>query len=181
MRTINAWHENGRDLSKVKLADEDPDYLKGPLSFFDEEKKARYVPYVIEPSAGIDRSSLAFLVDAYDEDEVNGEKRNVLRFHPALAPIKCAILPLVKKDGLPEIARTLYDQLKRRLNCYYDEKSAIGRRYRRQDEAGTPWCFTIDGQTKEDQTVTVRERDSLKQERIHLDNVLNFMRDKLDM
>jgi glycyl-tRNA synthetase len=118
MRTINAWHENGRDLSKIKLADEDPDYLKGPLSFFDEEKKARYIPYVIEPSAGIDRSSLAFLVDAYDEDEVNGEKRNVLRFHPALAPIKCAILPLVKKDGLPEIGLKLHGDLKKRFNCF---------------------------------------------------------------
>jgi glycyl-tRNA synthetase len=181
MRTVSAWHENGRDLSKIRLADEDPDYLKGPLSFFDEEKKARYIPYVIEPSAGIDRSSLAFLVDAYDEDEANGEKRNVLRFHPALAPIKCAILPLVKKDGLPEIGHKLHDELKRRFNCFYDEKSAVGRRYRRQDEAGTPYCFTIDGQTKEDQTVTVRERDSMKQERLHLDSVLGFMREKLDL
>jgi glycyl-tRNA synthetase len=105
----------------------------------------------------------------------------VLRFHPALAPIKCAILPLVKKDGLPEIGLKLHGELKRRFNCFYDEKSAVGRRYRRQDEAGTPYCFTIDGQTKEDQTVTVRERDSMKQERIHLDSVLGFMREKLDL
>ena len=113
MRTVTKWHENGRDLTKVKLAEEAEDYQSGPLSFFDEEKKARYIPYVIEPSAGMDRSTLAFLVDAYDEEEVRGETRNVLRFHPALAPTKAAIFPLVKKEGMPEIARNIYDDLKK--------------------------------------------------------------------
>ena len=181
MRTINAWYENGKDTVKVKLADEAEDYQKGPLSYFDNEKKQRYIPYVIEPSAGIDRSTLAFLVDAYDEDEANGEIRSVMRFHPSLAPIKLGIFPLVKKDGLPEIGTAMYNHLKKYFNCAYDEKSAVGRRYRRQDEAGTPYCVTIDGQTKEDGTVTIRERDSMKQERISKDQVLNFMREKLDI
>ncbi len=181
MRTLNKWYENGRDLSKISLSDEAEDYNKGPLSYFDEQKKERYIPYVIEPSAGMDRSTLAFLVDAYDEEEVRGETRNLLRFHPALAPIKAAIFPLVKKDGMPEIARKIYDNLKKYFNCFYDEKSAVGRRYRRQDEAGTPFCLTVDGQTLEDNTVTVRDRDSMEQTRINADNVLNYMREKLDM
>jgi glycyl-tRNA synthetase len=181
MRTVTAWHENGRNTIKVPLVAEAEDYASGPLSYFDEEKKQRYIPYVIEPSAGIDRSALAFLVDAYDEDEVNGEKRNVLRFHPALAPIKAAIFPLVKKDGMPEIATNIYNHLKKYFACFYDEKSAVGRRYRRQDEAGTPYCLTIDGQTKEDGTVTVRERDSMVQTRVSKDNILAYLREKLDM
>jgi glycyl-tRNA synthetase len=180
MRTMNAWYET-RDVTKLQLKEEAEDWVKGPLSYFDEETKERFVPYVIEPSAGIDRSCLAFLVDAYDEDEVNGEQRSVLRFHPALAPIKTGIFPLVKKDGLPEIARNIYDELKGCFTCFYDEKGAVGRRYRRQDEAGTPFCITVDGQTKEDQTVTVRERDSLKQERINTTQLKNYLRDKLGL
>ena len=181
MRTVTAWYENGKNTIKVPLAAEAEDYESGPLSYFDEEKKKRYIPYVIEPSAGIDRSTLAFLVDAYDEEEVNGEKRNVMRFHPALAPIKVAIFPLVKKDGMPEIATNIYDHLKKYFTCFYDEKSAVGRRYRRQDEAGTPFCLTIDGQTKEDGTVTVRERDSMVQTRVNKDNLLACLREKLDI
>jgi glycyl-tRNA synthetase len=181
IRTLTAWYENGKDTVKVPLASEAEDYQGGPLSYFDDEKKKRYIPYVIEPSAGIDRSALAFLVDAYDEDEVNGEKRNVLRFHPALAPIKVAIFPLVKKDGMPEIALDIDDRLKKYFTCFYDEKSAVGRRYRRQDEAGTPYCITIDGQTKEDGTVTVRERDSMVQTRVNKDNLLAYLREKLDI
>jgi glycyl-tRNA synthetase len=181
MRTLNSWYEKKGDLSKIELNSEAEDYQKGPLSYFDEEGKQRFIPYVIEPSAGIDRSCLAFLVDAYDEDEVNGETRNLLRFHPAIAPIKAAIFPLVKKDGMPEIATGLYNDLKKYFNCFYDEKSAVGRRYRRQDEAGTPYCITIDGQTKEDNTVTVRERDSMKQERINISQVKQYLRDKLDI
>jgi glycyl-tRNA synthetase len=180
MRTMNAWYET-RDVTKLQLKNEAEDWIKGPLSYFDEESKERFAPYVIEPSAGIDRSCLAFLVDAYDEDEVNGEQRNVLRFHPALAPIKTGIFPLVKKDGLPEIAHAIYDELKGCFTCFYDEKGAVGRRYRRQDEAGTPYCITVDGQTKEDQTVTVRERDSLKQERINTTQLKNYLRDKLGL
>jgi len=181
MRTLNSWYEKKGDLSKIELNGESEDYQKGPLSYFDEEAKQRFIPYVIEPSAGIDRSCLAFLVDAYDEDEVNGETRSVLRFHPALAPVKAAIFPLVKKDGLPEIATNIFSDLKKYFSCYYDEKGAVGRRYRRQDEAGTPYCITVDGQTKEDQTVTIRERDSMKQDRINLSQVKQYLRDKLDI
>jgi len=181
MRTMNDWFEQKGDLTKITLKEEDPDYVKGPLSYFDEETRERYVPYVIEPSAGIDRSTLAFLVDAYDEDEVNGEPRSLLRFHPHLAPIKAAVFPLVKKDGMPEIARKLYDDLKGSFACFYDEKGAVGRRYRRQDEAGTPFCLTVDGQTKEDNTVTIRERDSMVQIRVSLDQVKACLHDKLNL
>ncbi len=181
MRTLNAWYEKKGDLSKIELNNEAQNYQKGPLSFFDEEGKKRFIPYVIEPSAGIDRSCLAFLVDAYDEDEVNGEKRNLLRFHPAIAPVKAAVFPLVKKDGMPEIARKIYDDLKKYFTCFYDEKGAVGRRYRRQDEAGTPFCITVDGQTKEDDTVTVRDRDSMKQERVNISQLKQYLREKLDL
>ena len=181
IRSMTDWYESDRDLSKIDLKEEADDYHKGPLSFFDEQNKRRYIPYVIEPSAGIDRSTLAFLVDAYDEEEVKGETRNLLRFHPALAPTKAAVFPLVKKDGMPEVARKIYDDLKGCLPCFYDQKGAIGRRYRRQDEAGTPYCITVDGQTKEDNTVTVRERDSMNQERIAIDQVKTCLRDKLEL
>ena len=181
MRTMNSWFENKGDLSKITLKEEAEDYHKGPLSYFDEQNKERFIPYVIEPSAGVDRSTLAFLVDAYDEEEVKGDTRNLLRFHPHLAPIKAAIFPLVKKDGMPEIATKLYDDLKGNFTCFYDQKGAVGRRYRRQDEAGTPYCMTIDGQTKEDNTVTVRERDSMEQTRINIDQVKAYLREKLDL
>jgi glycyl-tRNA synthetase len=181
IRTMNKWYENNRQLTKIELANEAEDYHKGPLSYFDDQNKKRYIPYVIEPSAGIDRSALAFLVDAYDEEEVRGETRNLLRFHPALAPVKAAIFPLVKKEGMPEIATNIYNDLKKYFNCFYDQKGAVGRRYRRQDEAGTPYCLTIDGQTKEDNTVTVRERDSMEQIRISSDKILTYLREKLDL
>ncbi len=181
MRTLNSWFENSKDLSKITLASEADEYHKGPLSFFDDEKKSRYIPYVIEPSAGIDRSTLAFLVDAYDEEQVRGEQRNLLRFHPALAPVKAAVFPLVKKEGMPEIARKIYDDIKKYFSCFYDQKGAIGRRYRRQDEAGTPFCITVDGQTLEDDTVTIRDRDSMEQQRIAADQVKNYLREKLDI
>jgi glycyl-tRNA synthetase len=181
MRTLNAWYETKGDLSKIKLKEEAEDYLKGPLSYFDEEKKSRYIPYVIEPSAGMDRSTLAFLVDAYDEEEVRGEQRNLLRFSPAIAPIKAGIFPLVNKDGMPEIARKIYDDLKGYFKCFYDAKGAVGRRYRRQDEAGTPFCITVDGQTTQDSTVTIRERDSMNQIRVATDQLKTYLREKLDM
>ncbi|MBS0209264.1 MAG: glycine--tRNA ligase [Planctomycetes bacterium] len=141
------------------------------LSYFDDLAKERYVPHVIEPSAGADRATLAFLCEAYYEDQAPDEKgemqtRVVMRFHPRIAPIKAAILPLVKKDGMPELAHEIYRALKRRFNVFYDEKSAVGRRYRRQDEAGTPYCITVDGQSLVDRTVTFRDRDSLKQWRV---------------
>jgi glycyl-tRNA synthetase len=181
MRTLNAWFENKGDLSKIQLKEEAEDYLSGPLSYFDDEKKKRYIPYVIEPSAGMDRSALAFLVDAYDEEEVRGETRNLLRFNHTLAPIKVGVFPLVKKDGMPEIGHNIYDSLKKYFTCFYDEKGAVGRRYRRQDEAGTPFCVTVDGQTLQDKTVTVRERDSMEQIRVTTDQLVQFFREKLDI
>ena len=181
IRTLNTWFESDGDLTKIDLKDESEDYPKGPLSYFDDEQKKRYIPYVIEPSAGIDRSTLAFLVDAYDEEQVRGETRNLLRFHPALAPTKVAVFPLVKKDGMPEIARNICKDLKKYFTCFYDERGAVGRRYRRQDEAGTPFCITVDGQTKEDNTVTVRDRDSMEQTRVSTDQLLSHLREKLNI
>ena len=136
------------------------------LEYVDTASGERYVPHVIEPAAGADRAMLAFLVDAYDEDEIGGEMRTVLRLHPLLAPVKVAVLPLVRKDGQPELARTVYRELRDRMQAEYDEGGAIGRRYRRQDEIGTPWAVTIDHQSLEDHTVTVRDRDGLGQDRI---------------
>jgi glycyl-tRNA synthetase len=141
------------------------------LEYVDSASGERYVPHVIEPAAGVDRAALAFLVDAYDEDEIEGERRTVLRLHPLLAPVKVAVLPLVRKDGQPELAHTVYRELRRRMQAEYDEGGAIGRRYRRQDEIGTPWAVTIDHTSLEDHTVTVRDRDSLAQERIRIDEL----------
>jgi glycyl-tRNA synthetase len=135
------------------------------LEYVDSATGERYVPHVIEPAAGADRAMLAFMVDAYDEDEIEGERRTVLRLHPALAPVKAAVLPLVRKDGQPELAREIYQDLRERVQAEYDEGGAIGRRYRRQDEIGTPWAVTVDHQSLEDRTVTLRDRDSLEQER----------------
>jgi glycyl-tRNA synthetase len=181
MRSVTKWFEAGRETEKTQLVAESEDWIKGPLSYFEDETRERYVPYVIEPSAGADRGTLAFLVDAYAEEEVRGEKRNVLRFHPELAPIKVGVFPLVKKDGMPERARAIYNDLRKYFPCFYDEKGAVGRRYRRQDEAGTPFCVTVDGQTAEDQTVTVRDRDSMEQVRVSTDRVVAYVREKLGM
>jgi glycyl-tRNA synthetase len=141
------------------------------LEYVDSASGERYVPHVIEPAAGADRAMLAFLVDAYDEDEIEGERRTVLRLHPQLAPVKVAVLPLVRKDGQPELAREVYQELRERVQAEYDEGGAIGRRYRRQDEIGTPWAVTIDHQSLEDRTVTLRDRDSLQQDRIAIDSL----------
>ncbi|MGQ9575672.1 MAG: glycine--tRNA ligase [Thermoguttaceae bacterium] len=154
------------------------------LTYFDELSRERYVPHVIEPSAGTDRAALAFLCEAYCEDMVPDEHgvptpRVFLRFHPRLAPIKAAVFPLVKKDGMPEIAREIYAQLKPHLNVFYDEKGAVGRRYRRQDEIGTPFCITVDGQTLKDGTVTMRDRDTLRQWRLHKDECLAELQGRL--
>jgi len=154
------------------------------MTYFDDETKERFLPFVIEPSGGVDRALLAFLCEAYDEDEApdekgNPQKRTVLRFHPRLAPIKVAVFPLVKKDGMPEKARAIYEECRRHLAAFYDEKGAVGRRYRRQDEAGTPFCVTVDGRTFEDGTVTIRDRDTMKQERIPAEGVLGYVRDHL--
>ena len=141
-------------------------YSGQKLEYVDTATGERYVPHVIEPAAGADRAMLAFMVDAYDEDEIEGEKRTVLRVHPVLAPVKVAVLPLVRKDGQPELAAEIYRELRDRVQAEYDEGGAIGRRYRRQDEIGTPWAVTIDHRSLEDCTVTLRDRDSLAQERI---------------
>ena len=132
------------------------------LEYFDQETKERYVPHVIEPAAGVDRAMLAFLVDAYDTEEVEGRQRTVLRLHPRMAPVKAAVLPLVSKEGMPEKAREVFDAVRKRVPAEYDEGGSIGKRYRRQDEIGTPWGITVDGQTMEDDTVTLRDRDSLR-------------------
>jgi len=149
------------------------------LKYFDDESKEKYVPFIIETSAGASRSFMAFLIDAYYEEEVNGEMRSVLRFHPKLAPIKAAIFPLVNKDGMPEAAREIEKDLRRNFKVFYDDKGAVGRRYRRQDEAGTPFCITVDTQTMEDKTVTVRDRDTMVQERVAIDQLTRYLSDKL--
>ena len=136
------------------------------LEYVDSGSGDRYVPHVIEPAAGVDRAMLAFMVDAYDTEEVEGRERTVLRFHPKLAPVKVAVLPLVNKDGQPEKAREIYEELRRLMPAEFDTGGSIGKRYRRQDEIGTPWGVTVDHQTMEDDTVTLRDRDSLDQSRI---------------
>jgi len=155
------------------------------LTYFDDLTQERYTPHVIEPSAGADRATLAFLCEAYTEDEVPDEhgkptKRVLLRFHPRLAPIKAAVFPLVKKDGMPEVAQEIYQALKPHFNVFYDEKGAVGRRYRRQDEAGTPFCITVDGQTLSDGTVTIRDRDTLRQWRVRKEDCLAEIRQRLN-
>jgi len=149
------------------------------MEYFDPQTNERYIPYVVETSAGLDRTILMLLSEAYDEDEVDGEKRVVLRFHPRIAPVKAAVFPLVKKDGMPDIAHAIEEDLRRHHNVFYDEKGAVGRRYRRMDEIGTPFCITVDGQTLEDGTVTVRDRDTMAQIRIPKDNVATYIFDKV--
>jgi glycyl-tRNA synthetase len=151
------------------------------LTYRDDLTNERFIPHVIEPSAGADRGTLAFLCEAYHEDQAPDEKgvmqtRIVMRFHPRIAPIKAAVFPLVKKDGMPEVAQEIYRALKKDFNVFYDEKGAVGRRYRRQDEAGTPFCITVDGQTLQDRTVTIRDRDTLQQWRIKVDDCVNEIR-----
>jgi glycyl-tRNA synthetase len=143
-------------------------YSGETLEYFDQATGERYVPYVIEPAVGPDRIMLAFLVDAYTEEEVRGEERTVLKLHPRIAPTKAAVFPLSKKEPVSTIARELYDDLKGDYRIFYDDSGSIGRRYRRQDEAGTPFCVTVDFDTIEDRKVTIRDRDTLEQERVPL-------------
>ncbi len=147
------------------------EYSREKMDFVDPGTGERYVPHVIEPSAGADRGTLAFMVDAYDEEQVEGRERVVLRFHPRLAPVKVAVLPLVNKDGQPELAREVYEDLRARMSAEFDTGGSIGKRYRRQDEIGTPWGVTVDHQTMEDRTVTLRDRDTLDQTRIAIGEV----------
>ena len=148
------------------------EYSGKKLQFFDPETNQSYVPYVVETSIGLDRTFLAVFSHAYTEEVLDdGSERVVMKFPPVLSPIKAAVFPLVRKDGLPEKAREIFDDLKFDWMCQYDEKDAIGRRYRRQDAIGTPYCITVDHQTLTDNTVTIRERDSMKQERISIEEI----------
>jgi glycyl-tRNA synthetase len=154
------------------------------LTYFDDAAGTKYVPHVIEPSGGADRTTLALLCEAYDEDTIPDEKgvpqeRVVLRLHPRIAPVKAAVFPLVKKDGQPEIAAEIYRGLKRRWNVFYDEKGSIGKRYRRQDESGTPFCITVDHQSLEDETVTLRDRDTIEQTRVRIADLESVLAERL--
>ncbi|MCX7696258.1 MAG: glycine--tRNA ligase [Bacteroidales bacterium] len=162
------------DLSQHQL------YSGKKMTYFDPETGESYIPYVIETSIGLDRTVLAILSHAYCEENLpDGSERTVLRIPSFLAPIKIAILPLVKKDGMPEFAYKIYQNLKHHFMCFYEEKDTIGRRYRRQDAIGTPYCVTIDNQTLDDSTVTIRNRDTMEQIRIHADQLLNYFTEHL--
>ncbi len=156
------------------------EYSGKKLEYFDPQTHERFVPYVVETSVGLDRTILMVLCDAYREEEVDGDSRTVLKFHPALAPFTAAVFPLVKKDGMPEVAHQIEADLRKQFNVTYDEKGAVGRRYRRQDEIGTPFCITVDGDSVADGTVTVRDRDSMEQDRIPAENVRRYLEDRIE-
>jgi glycyl-tRNA synthetase len=161
------------------------EYSGKKLQYFDPETQESYVPFVVETAVGLDRTFLAHLSNAYDEEEVPSAKgepevRKVLRLHPLLAPYKVAVFPLVRKDGLPEIAREIIADLRYDYNVLYDEKDAVGRRYRRHDAIGTPFCITVDYETKEDNCVTIRERDSMEQVRLPISEVSNYVKQRLN-
>jgi glycyl-tRNA synthetase len=157
------------------------EYSGKRLEYIDPAGGKRFIPFVVETAVGVDRTVLVLLVDAYREEEVEGEERVVLGLDPSVAPLKVAVFPLVKKDGLPEIARSMYEELRKAaIPSFYDESGSIGRRYRRQDEAGTPWCVTVDGQSAEDGTVTIRDRDTLEQTRVDASMVRTWIRERLE-
>ena len=174
---------SGKDLSYFDedAWQRDKDKYPDPKAAQEAKSKEpyRFTPHVVEPSAGADRFALAVLCEAYAEDEIGGEPRTVMRFHPRLAPIKAAIFPLVNKENMPEKAHALYRELKTQFPVFYDDKGAVGRRYRRQDEAGTPYCITIDGQTLQDDTVTIRDRDTTQQWRVPIGGVAAELRRRL--
>ena len=149
------------------------EHSRQKLEYFDQASNERYVPYVVEPAAGVNRTMAAFLLAAYDEDVVNDEPRTVLRLHPRMAPYQIAVLPLSKKDTLMPLAKQIHSLLGARYMCDFDETQAIGRRYRRQDEIGTPYCVTVDFDSLEDNSVTIRERDSTNQHRVAIDSLLS--------
>ena len=155
------------------------EFSKQKLDYFDQATNERYVPYVVEPASGANRTMAAFLLAAYDEDVVNDEPRTVLRLHPRLAPYQVAILPLSKKESLTPLADQIFSTLSKRYYCDYDETQAIGRRYRRQDEIGTPYCITVDFDSLEDGQVTIRERDTTQQERVSIDRLEQVLSEKL--
>jgi glycyl-tRNA synthetase len=168
-------HRGDYDLSRHQ------EYSGKRLEYFDQPNNRRFVPFVIETSVGCDRTLLALLVNGYREEAVPGEEegRVVLRLLPSLAPIKAGVFPLVKKDGMPEFAEQLARDLRPHFPVFYDESGAIGRRYRRQDEVGTPFCLTVDGQTMQDGTVTVRDRDTLAQERVAAGRIREYIADRI--
>ncbi len=146
------------------------------LLYFDPQTKEKYTPYVIEPAGGMNRTALTFMIDAYEEEQLEKDTRVVLHFHPEIAPITAAVFPLVKKDGMPEKAQEIAAQLRKaRFSTFYDEKGAIGRRYRRQDEVGTPFCITVDGNTLAEDVVTVRHRDSMEQDKVKISELVTFL------
>lgn len=170
------WHElegihnrSDFDLSRHQ------EYSGKKMEYFDEETKERYLPYIIETSAGCDRTMLTVMVDAYREDEQDGSPRVFLSLHPRLAPIKAGIFPLVKRDGMPELAHRIEAELRPHMEVFYDEKAAVGRRYRRMDEVGTPFCVTVDSESLQNESVTVRHRDSLEQERVNLADLKGYL------
>lgn len=151
------------------------------MEYFDDVEKRKYVPHVIEPSVGVDRLFLALLTSAYDEEEVDGEVRKVLRFHPAVAPIKVSVFPLVKnKPEIVDKARAIFEKLQMRYQCDWDTAGTIGKRYRRADETGTPFCITVDFESLEDNSVTIRFRDSMKQSRMQIDDLFTFLSKEID-
>jgi len=150
------------------------------LQYIDAPTNERFLPFVVETAMGVDRTVLVLLLDAYREEDVDGDERVVLALHPKVAPTKAAVFPLMKKDGLPEISQKLQADLRgAAIPSFYDQSGAIGRRYRRQDEVGTPWCITVDGDTAEQNSVTIRDRDSLKQVRVGTDKVVSWIRERL--
>jgi glycyl-tRNA synthetase len=151
------------------------EYSGKKLEYFDQAANERYLPYIVETSAGADRVTLTLMADAYREETVEGETRVVLGFDPGIAPIKAGVFPLVKKDGMPEVADRIYHDLKKQFPVFYDDSGAIGRRYRRMDEAGTPFCITVDGDTQAGQTVTVRARDAMSQERVAIGQLAEYI------
>jgi glycyl-tRNA synthetase len=164
------------------------EYSGKRMEYFDEQSKEKFIPYVIETSAGASRSLMAFFVDAYEEEElkkensdgsITSELRTVMHFHPAFAPVKVAVFPLVNRDGMPELAHGITEDLRKYFRVFYDDSGAVGRRYRRQDECGTPFCITVDSQTLEDGTVTVRDRDSMEQIRINKDAASTYVLERV--
>jgi glycyl-tRNA synthetase len=149
------------------------------LSYRDPQTNEKFIPHVLEPTFGVDRTILAVLCEAYTEEEVGGEKRTVMKFTPEIAPIKAAVFPLMKKDGLPDIAKEIFDTLSEKWTVDYDESGSIGKRYRRQDEIGTPFCITVDYESKEDDSVTIRNRDTMQQERIKREDISEYLEKNL--
>ncbi len=160
------------------------EFSKKKMQYFDPEINQNYIPYVIETSIGLDRTVMMVMSEAYTEEDLSTpekqDSRVVLKFSPKLAPIKLAVLPLLKKDGLPDVARSIMDSCKSRFKCFYEEKDAIGKRYRRMDAIGTPFCVTVDHQSKEDGTVTIRYRDTMQQERIPIERIIQIVESQVN-